>query len=74
MSDELEVLIEKRDGLGLITLNRPKAINALNHSMVKAMAKALEEWKSDDRRQGSRTHGRRRAWSVRRRRHRLDLP
>ena len=48
MSDELEVLIEKRDGLGLITLNRPKAINALNHSMVKAMAKALEEWKSDD--------------------------
>ncbi len=26
----------------------PKAINALNHSMVKAMAKALEEWKSDD--------------------------
>ena len=48
MSDELEVLIEKRYGLGLITLNRPKAINALNHSMVKAMAKALEEWKSDD--------------------------
>src|SRR3546814_20931408 len=48
MSDELEVLIEKHDGLGLITLNRPKAINALNHSMVKAMAKALEEWKSDE--------------------------
>ncbi|MDI9917823.1 enoyl-CoA hydratase/isomerase family protein [Rhodococcus sp. IEGM 1379] len=48
MSEVNEVLIEKRDGLGRITLNRPKAINALNHNMVTQMAKALEEWKSDD--------------------------
>lgn len=48
MTEENEVLIEKRDGLGLITLNRPKAINALNHSMVTAMAVALEAWKFDD--------------------------
>ena len=34
---EPEVLIDKRDGLGLITLNRPKAINALSHAMVQAI-------------------------------------
>ena len=34
--------IDKRDGLGLITLNRPKAINALNHAMVRQIAAALD--------------------------------
>ncbi|GAB2702219.1 enoyl-CoA hydratase/isomerase family protein [Nocardia thraciensis] len=46
MSDE--VLIDKRDGLGLITLNRPKAINALNHPMALAILTALREWADDD--------------------------
>lgn len=45
---EPEVLIEKRDGLGRITLNRPKSINALNHSMVQKIAAALLEWSNDD--------------------------
>ncbi|MGC0363162.1 enoyl-CoA hydratase/carnithine racemase [Rhodococcus sp. 27YEA15] len=48
MSEQLEVLIDKRDGLGRIVLNRPKAINALNHAMVTLIAAALEQWKSDD--------------------------
>lgn len=43
-----EVLIEKRDGLGLITLNRPKAINALNHPMALAILDALRAWADDD--------------------------
>ncbi|MCM6777845.1 enoyl-CoA hydratase/isomerase family protein [Nocardia sp. CDC159] len=43
-----EVLIEKRDGLGLITLNRPKAINALNHPMALAILAALRQWAADD--------------------------
>lgn len=42
--DEQEVIIEVRDGLGLITLNRPKAINALNYTMVQAITPALREW------------------------------
>ncbi|MBB5914896.1 enoyl-CoA hydratase [Nocardia transvalensis] len=46
MSDE--VLIDKRDGLGLITLNRPKAINALNHPMALAVLAALRQWAEDD--------------------------
>ncbi|MFI1915332.1 enoyl-CoA hydratase/isomerase family protein [Nocardia sp. NPDC020380] len=45
---EPEVLIEKRDGLGLITLNRPKAINALNHPMALAILDALRAWADDD--------------------------
>ncbi|WP_067548852.1 enoyl-CoA hydratase/isomerase family protein [Nocardia crassostreae] len=45
---EPEVLIEKRDGLGLITLNRPKAINALNHPMALVILDALRAWATDD--------------------------
>ncbi|MGV9678162.1 enoyl-CoA hydratase/isomerase family protein [Nocardia sp. NPDC003482] len=42
------MLIERRDGLGLITLNRPKVINALTHAMTLAVLDALREWESDD--------------------------
>ncbi|MBH0777377.1 enoyl-CoA hydratase/isomerase family protein [Nocardia bovistercoris] len=45
---EPEVLIDTRDGLGLITLNRPKAINALNHAMALAITDALRAWADDD--------------------------
>ncbi|MFC4377646.1 enoyl-CoA hydratase/isomerase family protein [Nocardia halotolerans] len=44
---EAEVLFEVRDGLGLITLNRPRAINALNHSMSLAITAALRSWATD---------------------------
>jgi enoyl-CoA hydratase len=47
-TSEPEVLLEQRDGLGLITLNRPKAINALNHSMALAITEALRTWAEDD--------------------------
>ncbi|WP_072688214.1 enoyl-CoA hydratase/isomerase family protein [Rhodococcus marinonascens] len=43
-----EVLIEKSRGLGRIVLNRPKAINALTHAMVRQIATALVEWSDDD--------------------------
>ncbi|PWV77406.1 enoyl-CoA hydratase [Nocardia neocaledoniensis] len=44
---EAEVLFEVRDGLGLITLNRPRAINALTHSMCSAITAALRDWAVD---------------------------
>ncbi|MFF2112242.1 enoyl-CoA hydratase/isomerase family protein [Rhodococcus koreensis] len=43
-----EVLINKSGGVGRIVLNRPKAINALNHAMVQQIAAALESWAGDD--------------------------
>ena len=38
---EEEVLFERRGHLGVVTLNRPKAVNALNAGMVKAMLSQL---------------------------------
>ncbi|MEC3976037.1 enoyl-CoA hydratase/isomerase family protein [Amycolatopsis sp. H20-H5] len=36
------------NGLGRITLDRPRAINALNHDMVRAIAAALDSWEHAD--------------------------
>jgi len=44
MSDA-EVLFEKRGNIGLITLNRPKALNSLTHGMCVAIKAQLDEWK-----------------------------
>ncbi|MBF9069214.1 enoyl-CoA hydratase/isomerase family protein [Streptacidiphilus fuscans] len=43
-----EVLTERRGRVGLIVLNRPKAINALTHGMVRQIAAALDAWEHDD--------------------------
>ena len=45
---EPEVLVRIEAGLGRITLNRPRAINALNHAMVTSIAAALTQWADDD--------------------------
>ena len=42
------MLFRRDRGLGRITLNRPRAINALNHSMVTEIARVLDEWAQDD--------------------------
>ena len=44
---EPHILFEKKGALGLITLNRPKALNALTHGMCLGMFKALDEWEGD---------------------------
>lgn len=44
-----EVIVERRGRLGLMTLNRPQAINALTHSMVGRITAALDEWALDER-------------------------
>ena len=46
--EDAEVLFERRGGIGRIVLNRPRAINALTHGMVVAIAARLEEWAADD--------------------------
>src|ERR1700761_152746 len=43
-----EVQFEQRGSLGLITLDRPKALNALTHGMALAMTAQLAAWAKDD--------------------------
>ncbi|HUO97630.1 MAG TPA: enoyl-CoA hydratase/isomerase family protein [Rhizomicrobium sp.] len=44
MSSEPEILFSMRGSVGLIVLNRPKALNALTQGMVIAMKAKLDEW------------------------------
>ena len=43
-----DVLVTVDRGIGLITLNRPKAINSLTHPMVTAISQVLTDWARDD--------------------------
>ncbi|WP_198541334.1 enoyl-CoA hydratase/isomerase family protein [Parafrankia soli] len=45
---EPAVLVRREGALGRITLNRPKAINALTTGMVQAIDAALRTWAADD--------------------------
>jgi len=48
MSTDTTLVIAERVGhLGLITLNRPKALNALSLEMVRALTQVLLQWQDD---------------------------
>lgn len=42
-----DVVVERRGRLGVLTLDRPKAMNALTHGMVLAVLTALDAWRDD---------------------------
>src|SRR5262249_18883523 len=42
-----EILFEQRGVAGIVTLNRPKTLNAVTHGMVRALAAKLGEWAKD---------------------------
>jgi enoyl-CoA hydratase len=44
---EPEIICEKLGSCGIVTLNRPKALNALTLNMVREMAAALDLWEHD---------------------------
>src|SRR5262245_57063011 len=44
-----EILFDRRGAAGLVTLNRPKALNAVTHAMVNALAATLVAWEHDPR-------------------------
>ncbi|CQD19873.1 3-hydroxyisobutyryl-CoA hydrolase [Mycobacterium lentiflavum] len=46
--DSDEILARVDNGVGLITLNRPKAINSLNQTMVDVLSPLLARWENDD--------------------------
>ena len=46
-ADEPTVLARARGGLGRLTLNRPRAINALDLGMIRLMHETLDAWEHD---------------------------
>ncbi|MGA6208212.1 enoyl-CoA hydratase [Nocardia testacea] len=48
MTDFETILLERKDGVALITLNRPKALNALNAQVLDDVIAALDEVERDD--------------------------
>jgi enoyl-CoA hydratase len=47
MQQDTHILAEKRGALGLLTLNRPQALNALTPGMVTGIDAALDAWEGD---------------------------
>jgi enoyl-CoA hydratase len=47
MSDYQLILVERNEHIGIVTLNRPKELNALNFSLVGELVDALEELDRD---------------------------
>jgi enoyl-CoA hydratase/carnithine racemase len=43
-----EILFERRGAAGIVTLNRPKALNAVTHAMVLAVRAQLDLWARDN--------------------------
>jgi enoyl-CoA hydratase len=48
ISSDAEVVVRKQGGVGRLTLNRPKALNALTTRMCAVITRALLEWTDDD--------------------------
>ena len=46
-ANQSEILFERRGTAGLVTLNRPDALNAVTGGMVRALAQQLAEWEAD---------------------------
>src|SRR3989338_8857309 len=42
------IIVETRGPVGLITFNRPKALNALNNELISELAQALDAFEADD--------------------------
>ncbi|HTV43714.1 MAG TPA: enoyl-CoA hydratase [Stellaceae bacterium] len=50
MSDQRyhNISVERRGAVGIVTLNRPQALNALNAALISELAAALDELEADD--------------------------
>src|SRR3954452_7674347 len=45
--DSSDILFERRGAAGIVTLNRPKALNAVTHEMLRGLARQLRAWAGD---------------------------
>jgi enoyl-CoA hydratase len=48
MADYQYILVERDENIGIVTLNRPKELNALNNQLVAELADALETFDRDE--------------------------
>ena len=48
MTSNTSIIVDTQRHIGRLTLNRPKALNALDLDMIRAMTKALLAWRDDD--------------------------
>jgi len=48
VAENEDLLVNVDGGVGVVTLNRPKAINSLTHGMVADLENALRNWEDDD--------------------------
>src|SRR3954471_10628889 len=46
-ADGADILFERRGTAGLVTLNRPQALNAVSLAMVRALTQQLAQWEDD---------------------------
>jgi enoyl-CoA hydratase len=49
VTDDTDILFERRGALGLVTLNRPQALNTLTHAMCVRLHAQLDFWEKDPR-------------------------
>ena len=42
------IIVERKDSVGIITLNRPKALNALSADLTRELEAALQDLDNDD--------------------------
>src|ERR1044072_7595165 len=47
IADSSDILFARRGAAGVVTLNRPKALNAVTHEMVRALHRQLDAWADD---------------------------
>src|SRR3954452_11161819 len=48
MSEYANILVDRKGGVGIITLNRPKALNALSAMLIADLGAALDAFEADD--------------------------
>ncbi|MBV9262343.1 MAG: enoyl-CoA hydratase/isomerase family protein, partial [Pseudolabrys sp.] len=48
MAADDDILFERRGTAGVVTLNRPQALNAVTHEMVRALRDHLDRWAADE--------------------------
>jgi len=47
MSSGMNILVERKDGVGRVTLNRPEVRNAFDDALIAALAKTFAELDAD---------------------------